>query len=200
MKISANIMPQLGTLVKQIAQLNFDSARPQEQSRYLALGIAAYDARHYDYRMSFSETVFLFILALVVFGPKKLPEMARKAGKLLAELRRASNEFKSQIETEIAHLEVEEKHKQTSQLPSGPPPGAVASMSLNPASSETARHDPGATLAAPAAEAALPANGNSGNSDGENSPQSLASDSNVVSSATAVADPAGAPATQDSHV
>ncbi|MGA7376390.1 MAG: twin-arginine translocase TatA/TatE family subunit, partial [Candidatus Sulfotelmatobacter sp.] len=54
--------------------------------------------------MSFSETIFLFVLALVVFGPKKLPEIARQAGRLLAELRRASNEFKSQIETEIAHL------------------------------------------------------------------------------------------------
>ena len=59
--------------------------------------------------MSFSDTIFLFFLALVLFGPKKLPEMARQAGRLLAELRRASNEFKSQIETEIAHLEVEKK-------------------------------------------------------------------------------------------
>ena len=57
--------------------------------------------------MSFSDTIFLFFLALILFGPKKLPGMARQAGRLLAELRRASNEFKSQIETEIAHLEVE---------------------------------------------------------------------------------------------
>ena len=49
--------------------------------------------------MSFSDTVFLFFMALILFGPKKLPEMARKAGKLMAELRRASNEFRSQIET-----------------------------------------------------------------------------------------------------
>ena len=54
--------------------------------------------------MSFSDTIFLFFLALILFGPKKLPEMAKKAGRLMAELRRASNEFKSQIETEIAHL------------------------------------------------------------------------------------------------
>src|SRR5271167_3029864 len=114
--------------------------------------------------MSFSDTVFLFFLALILFGPKKLPEMARQAGKLLAELRRASNEFKSQIETEIAHLEVEEKNKQTIQSPSGPPPGAVASLSLNPASSETAPHDAGATLAAPVVDAALPSNGNNGTS------------------------------------
>ncbi len=88
--------------------------------------------------MSFSETIFLFVLALVVFGPKKLPEIARQAGRLLAELRRASNEFKSQIETEIAHLEVEKK--QTILPPAAPPQGAVASLSLNPATSEAAPH------------------------------------------------------------
>ena len=98
--------------------------------------------------MSFSETIFLFVLALVVFGPKKLPEIARQAGRLLAELRRASNEFKSQIETEIAHLEVEKK--QTILPPAAPPQGAVASLSLNPATSEAAPHESRATLAAPA--------------------------------------------------
>jgi sec-independent protein translocase protein TatB len=103
---------------------------------------------HYDETMSFSETIFLFVLALVIFGPKKLPEIARQAGRLLAELRRASSEFKSQIETEIAHLEVEKT--QTILPPSAPPQGAVASLSLNPASSEAVPQESSATLAAPA--------------------------------------------------
>jgi sec-independent protein translocase protein TatB len=101
--------------------------------------------------MSFSDTIFLFFLALILFGPKKLPEMARQAGRLLAELRRASNEFKSQIETEIAHLEVQ---KQTaSSSPS--PQGTVASLSANPAVSESIPHqaEPLASLAAPPADA-----------------------------------------------
>lgn len=81
--------------------------------------------------MSFSETIFLFFLALVIFGPKKLPEIARQAGKLLAELRRASNEFRSQIEQEIAHIEVANTQKT---LPAAPEPeGAVANRSLDPA-------------------------------------------------------------------
>jgi sec-independent protein translocase protein TatB len=84
--------------------------------------------------MSFSDTVFLFFLALILFGPKKLPEMARQAGRLLAELRRASNEFKSQIETEIAHLETEKK--QTVLPPSPPPQGTVASVNANSAASD----------------------------------------------------------------
>jgi len=84
--------------------------------------------------MSFSDTVFLFFLALILFGPKKLPGMARQAGRLLAELRRASNEFKSQIETEIAHLETEKT--QTILPPSPPPQGIVASTDPSPAASD----------------------------------------------------------------
>jgi sec-independent protein translocase protein TatB len=80
-------------------------------------------------RMSFSETIFLFVLALVVFGPKKLPEIARQIGKALNEFRRASNEFKAQIEQEISHLEVE---KQTVLPPSAAPEG-TASRSLSAA-------------------------------------------------------------------
>jgi len=84
-------------------------------------------------RMSFSETIFLFFLALIIFGPKKLPEIARTVGKALNEFRRASNEFKAQIEQEIAHLEVE--NKQTI-LPPSPPPEGTASRTLNAAPSD----------------------------------------------------------------
>ncbi len=84
--------------------------------------------------MSFSETIFLFFLALVIFGPKKLPEIARQVGKLLNEFRRASNEFKAQIEQEIAHLEVEERKKKT-MLPPAPPVDGTASRTLTAASS-----------------------------------------------------------------
>ena len=62
-------------------------------------------------RMSFSETIFLFVLALVIFGPKKLPEIARQIGKALNEFRRASNEFKSQIEQEISNLDLEQERQ-----------------------------------------------------------------------------------------
>jgi len=102
-------------------------------------------------RMSFSETVFLFFLALVIFGPKKLPEIARIAGKWMNEFRRASNEFKSQIEQEIAHLEVE-KQKQTI-LPPSPAPDGTASRTLSAASTEP--EVPSETK--PTEDAALPA-------------------------------------------
>ena len=82
--------------------------------------------------MGFADTVVLFVLALLLFGPKKLPGIARQIGKALAEFKRASNEFKAQIEAEISQLEVQEKQKAESQkieqkmeLPSQPPVGSV---------------------------------------------------------------------------
>jgi sec-independent protein translocase protein TatB len=82
--------------------------------------------------MGFSETIFLFVLALLIFGPKKLPEIARQVGKALNEFKRASNEFKAQIASEIAQLEVE---NQRQALPPAPEPqGTMAT--LPPASPE----------------------------------------------------------------
>ncbi|MGO9123398.1 MAG: twin-arginine translocase TatA/TatE family subunit [Terriglobales bacterium] len=77
-------------------------------------------------RMGFSETIFLFFLALLIFGPKKLPEIARQLGKAMNELRRASNEFKAQIESEISHLELEQQ--QRALPPPEEPKGAVATL------------------------------------------------------------------------
>ena len=65
--------------------------------------------------MSFPDTVVLFVLALLLFGPKKLPQIARQVGKALGEFKRASNEFKAQIESEISQLEFEEKKKEQEQ-------------------------------------------------------------------------------------
>jgi sec-independent protein translocase protein TatB len=76
--------------------------------------------------MGFSETIFLFFLALLIFGPKKLPEIARQVGKLLNDLRRASNEFKAQIESEISHLEQEQQ--QRALPPPEEPAGVVAAL------------------------------------------------------------------------
>lgn len=59
--------------------------------------------------LGFSEMAFLFILALLLFGPKKLPEIGRQIGRFMNEFRRASNEFRSQIESEINALETEVK-------------------------------------------------------------------------------------------
>jgi sec-independent protein translocase protein TatB len=61
--------------------------------------------------LGMSEMIFIFLLALIIFGPRKLPEIGREIGKALAELKRASNDFKSQLENEIELVNVEEERK-----------------------------------------------------------------------------------------
>lgn len=80
--------------------------------------------------MGFSETIFLFFLALLIFGPKKLPEIARQVGKALNEFKRASNEFKAQIASEISELDMENQRKILP--PSQPPEGAIAALASTP--------------------------------------------------------------------
>jgi sec-independent protein translocase protein TatB len=79
--------------------------------------------------LGFPEMAFIFFLALIIFGPKKLPEIGRQIGKALNEFKRASNEFRSQIETEISNLDTENKREVLP--PSRPPVGSVAASSIS---------------------------------------------------------------------
>ena len=53
------------------------------------------------------EVILILVIALIVFGPRKLPEIGKSMGKMLAEFRKASNDFKRTIEDELEA----EKHK-----------------------------------------------------------------------------------------
>jgi TatA/E family protein of Tat protein translocase len=57
--------------------------------------------------LGWQETVFIFILALLLFGPKKLPELGRTLGKAMTEFRRASTELKATFDREMKNLEQE---------------------------------------------------------------------------------------------
>jgi sec-independent protein translocase protein TatA len=57
--------------------------------------------------LGWQETVFIFLLALLLFGPKKLPELGRTLGKAMTEFRRASNELKATFDREMKSLEQE---------------------------------------------------------------------------------------------
>ena len=59
------------------------------------------------------EMAVIFILALVLFGPKKLPELGRTIGKAMTEFRRASNDLKATFEREMHTLERETQSIQT---------------------------------------------------------------------------------------
>ncbi len=53
------------------------------------------------WNLGFPEIVIIFIVALVIFGPRKLPELGRSLGRGLSEFKRASNELKRTWEDEV---------------------------------------------------------------------------------------------------
>jgi sec-independent protein translocase protein TatB len=55
--------------------------------------------------LSIPHMIVIFVVVLVVFGPQKLPELARGLGKLMAEFRKASTDFKSAFEEEMREME-----------------------------------------------------------------------------------------------
>jgi TatA/E family protein of Tat protein translocase len=57
--------------------------------------------------LGWQETLAIFILALILFGPKKLPELGRTLGKAITEFRRASSELRSSFDREMKNLEQE---------------------------------------------------------------------------------------------
>jgi sec-independent protein translocase protein TatB len=81
------------------------------------------------------EMIFLFFLALILFGPKKMPEIGRQVARFLNEFRRASNEFRSQIESEINSLESSIPRQQILP-PLQAPLGSLANRIFNPPPAE----------------------------------------------------------------
>ena len=101
--------------------------------------------------MHFADSIFVFVLALILFGPKKLPEIGRQIGKLLAEFRRASNEFKMQIDEELRAMEQQERQKKLEEAAAKaeqaalPAPGPPAESSILPPASATLTVSPPST-------------------------------------------------------
>ncbi len=108
------------------------------------------------------EMIFLFFLALILFGPKKMPEIGRQVARFLNEFRRASTEFRSQIESEISALDSGVNPKQQMLPPAHAPLGSLASRIFNPPPPETmaaiedAAEEDAAVKAAAAASIAVP--------------------------------------------
>jgi TatA/E family protein of Tat protein translocase len=88
--------------------------------------------------LSIPHMIVVFLVVLVVFGPQKLPELARTFGKLMAEFRKASGEFKSAFEEEMRDLErqarIAELKKQASE--------AAAATLKNPVEAPTLASPP----------------------------------------------------------
>src|SRR6476619_5218414 len=62
--------------------------------------------------LGMQEMIFIFVLALLIFGPKKLPELGKTIGKAMTEFRRASSELKSTFDREMRTLEQETELKE----------------------------------------------------------------------------------------
>jgi sec-independent protein translocase protein TatB len=106
--------------------------------------------------LGMADTLILMVLALVVFGPRRLPQIGRQIGKLMFEFRKASNDFKFQMEEELRLSEEADRRKKeeeerqrlaTAAAPALPPAEAQAQIS---ASSVEAQADIGAVEAATA--------------------------------------------------
>ena len=63
------------------------------------------------------ELIIIFVIALIIFGPRKLPELGRSLGRSLSEFKRASNELKSTLEEEIRIEEQRDAEKAAAPLP-----------------------------------------------------------------------------------
>jgi sec-independent protein translocase protein TatB len=61
--------------------------------------------------LGWSDSLILMVLALVVFGPRRLPQIGRQIGKLMYEFRKASNDFKFQMEEELRASEEADRRK-----------------------------------------------------------------------------------------
>jgi sec-independent protein translocase protein TatB len=61
--------------------------------------------------LGMADTLILMVLALVVFGPRRLPQIGRQIGKLMYEFRKASNDFKFQMEEELRQSEEADRRK-----------------------------------------------------------------------------------------
>ncbi|HEV3217460.1 MAG TPA: TatA/E family twin arginine-targeting protein translocase [Vicinamibacterales bacterium] len=72
------------------------------------------------------EMLVILVIALIVFGPRKLPELGKSIGKSLAEFKRASNELKSTLEEEIRIEEQKTVKKPMPPLPAAPTTAANA--------------------------------------------------------------------------
>jgi len=83
--------------------------------------------------LSLPHLIVLFVVALVIFGPEKLPELARKLGKITADFRKMTNDFKYALEDEVRELERQTRIREAeiasavkaAQEPPAPPEGTV---------------------------------------------------------------------------
>ena len=100
--------------------------------------------------LGMADSLILMVLALVVFGPRRLPQIGRQIGKLMYEFRKASNDFKFQMEEELRLSEDADRRKKEEAERA-----RIAALPA-PAQTPTQTIDAGANTAASAEQASVP--------------------------------------------
>ena len=93
------------------------------------------------------EMIVIAVIALIIFGPRKLPELGKSLGKSIAEFKRASNELKSTLEDEIRSEELQDARKSAQIPPAASTPHVAAAPiegDTTPGETTTPRVDAGA--------------------------------------------------------
>ena len=103
--------------------------------------------------LGMADTLILMVLALVVFGPRRLPQIGRQVGKLMYEFRKASNDFKFQMEEELRNAEEGDRRKKDEEERQR----ALAAAPPQPQLEQTTSPAPESNAAAPESEAPAPA-------------------------------------------
>jgi TatA/E family protein of Tat protein translocase len=83
------------------------------------------------------ELIIILVIALIIFGPRKLPELGRSLGKSIGEFKKASNELRSTLEEEIRVDEQRERVKAEEQRAQAAPRPSTASSSAEEPVAET---------------------------------------------------------------
>ena len=97
------------------------------------------------------ELLLIFVVALLIFGPRKLPELGKTLGRGLAEFRRATNDLRDSLETEVARESGPRPVSGPSPAAAAPPPGT---LEASPAGTSEAAAD--ATVPPPTDDATEP--------------------------------------------
>jgi sec-independent protein translocase protein TatA len=85
--------------------------------------------------IGFPELLIILVVALIVFGPRKLPELGRSLGKSLSEFKRASNELRSTLEEEV-RLDEQKARTPAPQTPGKPDAGVARTEKTTPVDQE----------------------------------------------------------------
>jgi TatA/E family protein of Tat protein translocase len=102
------------------------------------------------------ELFLILVVALIVFGPRKLPDIGKSLGRMMNEFRKASNEFKQTLEDEVeADKRRESTRVEALPAPADATPGPGFAAAVEPASEAGAAPGPGPYDPAPAFEPAV---------------------------------------------